>query len=140
MKLIKRGNETTRPRIFIVDDEAIIAMDLQDQLSSYGYDAYGYEVNGDLALERILESKPDLLLMDINLHGRGDGIDIVEQLYRILYVPVIYITAYSSPAPMSRAAATRPCGYLSKPFTENELKAAIEAALEGVPSASRLDS
>ena len=131
MKLTKSGNETTRPRIFIVEDEGIIALGLQDMLRSFGYDAYDYEVNGDLSLESILESKPDLLLIDINLQCRIDGIDIVGQLYRVMYIPVIYFTAYSNPETIGRAAATRPCGYLSKPIDENELKASIEAALAG---------
>lgn len=102
-------------------------------LCSLGYDAYGYEVDGELALKRILQSKPDLLLMDINLQHGIDGAAIVEQLYRVMHIPVIYISAYSRAETIARGAPTQPCGYLTKPINESELKASIEAALGKSP-------
>ena len=117
-----------RARVFIVDDDVIIAMDLQDQISSLGYDACGFESDADLALDRILALKPDLVVMDVNLGGR-DGMEIVREVHRQIYIPVIYVTAYSAIDLMKRAAGTHAFQFLAKPFTERDLGAAIKAAL-----------
>lgn len=115
--------------MFIVDDDAIIAMDLQDQISSLGYDAYGCEFDADIGLERILESRPDLVVMDVNLGGGRDGFEIVRQIRRQLDIPVIYVTAYSSIDLIKRAAGTHDFQFLAKPFAERDLRASLKAAL-----------
>lgn len=115
------------PTIFVVEDEALIAMELQDQLESLGYRVCGHAARGEIALEKIRELQPDLILMDINLAGAMTGIDTAEQLGRGL--AVIFLSAYSDPALVSRAVSTGPFGYLIKPFNPRELHATIEVAL-----------
>jgi DNA-binding response OmpR family regulator len=116
-------------RIFIVEDEALISMELADRLRTMGYDPCGHATRSDTAVERILASQPDLVLMDINLVGSGTGIDTAEALRGHLDVPVIFLTAYSDAETVARAIRTEPFGYLIKPFDDRELGANIEAAL-----------
>jgi DNA-binding response OmpR family regulator len=121
--------DSAAARIFIVEDEALISMELADRLLAMGYDPCGHATRSDTAVERILESKPDLVLMDINLVGHRTGIDTAEELRGHLDVPVIFLTAYSDAELVAKAIRTEPFGYLIKPFDERELGANIEAAL-----------
>jgi signal transduction histidine kinase len=119
----------TASRILVVEDERIIALHLRQQLTKLGYDVPNAVSTGDHALRRIEEVRPDLILMDINLKGRIDGIDTAAAIPPAYQIPVIYLTAYSADATLARAAATNPYGYLLKPFSERELHAMIQVAL-----------
>jgi len=117
------------PRILVVEDEAIVALHLRQQLVKLGYEISATVASGEQALKEIEASRPDLVLMDIHLDGPLDGIATASRLPRDSAVPVIYLTAYSEDATLARASATKPYGYLLKPFSERELHATIQMAL-----------
>ena len=117
------------PRILLVEDEAIIAANLRDQLTMLGYDVPDAVSCGDHALRVIEEAPPDLILMDINLGGRLDGISTASRIPAAYRIPVIYLTSNSCNETMARAAATNPYGYLLKPLSESALHAMIQVTL-----------
>jgi diguanylate cyclase (GGDEF)-like protein/PAS domain S-box-containing protein len=110
----------------VVEDESIVALNLQRRLISLGYDVTCVAASHDQALKGAAETRPDIVLMDINISGDIDGIDTAAKIS----APVIYLTAYSGDQTLERAKATCPYGYLVKPFSERELHATIQMALE----------
>ncbi|MBN1523940.1 MAG: response regulator [Spirochaetales bacterium] len=119
----------TPARIFIVEDENIVALDMQKRLEKLGYTVPGIASTGRDAVRRVLELCPDLVLMDIRLAGDMDGIEAAEKILEKLFVPIVYITAYTEEATLRRAKITEPFGYILKPFEERELHINIEIAL-----------
>lgn len=119
----------SKARIFIVEDASIVALDLQRSLLNMGYDVLGMASSGEEAVPRILEARPDLVLMDIKLKGVLDGIETAAMVHSHLEIPVVYLTAYSDGETLDRAKITDPFGYIIKPFDERELNTAIEMAL-----------
>ena len=115
--------------ILIVEDETIIALDIRITLESLGYTVPAIAVSGLEAIEKAVEFRPDLVLMDIHLRGAMDGIEAIEQIRGRVDVPVIYLTAYADAATVERARKTEPYGYLLKPFEQRELHIVIEMAL-----------
>ena len=120
---------TPRPRILIVEDEAIVAEDVQWMLERLGYLVCGSVPSAEEALERLPEFSPDLALLDIGLKGRMDGTELGQKLAEEHDVPTVYVTAFADPEVLERAKATGPHGYVMKPFSERELHVAIEVAL-----------
>ncbi len=121
--------EMEKARILIVEDESIIARDIEESLTSLGFEVVSLEVSGEKAVERASREKPDLVLMDIVLQGPLDGIEAAAEIRSRLGIPVIYLTAYTGSKVMERAKVTEPFGYLIKPFDNRELSFAIEIAL-----------
>ena len=116
-------------RILIVEDEHIVAMDIQNYLEHNGYQAAGHADNGADALRQAASLHPDLVLMDINLKGDMDGIEAAIQIRAKHNLPVVFLTAFANQSTIERAKVAEPYGYLLKPFDERELIAAIEMAL-----------
>jgi two-component system, response regulator PdtaR len=119
----------TQPQILIVEDEAIIAADLQRRLSRLGYEVIGMAASGEDAVRLATALKPDLILMDINLRGEMDGTQTAHQLRTQLQLPVVYLTASSDATVVKRAKLTDAFGYLLKPLDEKLLRITIEMAL-----------
>jgi PAS domain S-box-containing protein len=115
-------------RIFIVEDESIVVADLVETLRSRGYSVAGTARSGETAVERIPGLHPDLVLMDIHLAGKMDGVEAAAEIHRTSDVPVIFITAYADKELLERAKRTEPYGYLIKPYDERELRSVIEMA------------
>lgn len=118
------------PRVMVVEDESIVALNLCRTLTRLGYNASTTFSNGADALRHIVEHKPDIVLMDIHIDGDIDGIETAARIPQDLMLPVIYLTAYSEDATLERARTTKPYGYLVKPFSERELHATITMALQ----------
>jgi signal transduction histidine kinase len=118
------------PRIMVVEDERIVGLHLELMLKGFGYDVVANVANGAQALQTIEETLPDLVLMDINIEGEIDGIDTAARIPASHLIPVVYLTSYSDEATLERARATKPYGYLLKPFSERELRATIQMVLE----------
>ncbi len=118
-----------RRRIFMVEDEALIAMELRDHLEELGYEVCGHAARGEAALRMIPDAHPDLILMDINLGTGLSGLEVAERLQPISAVPIVFLTAYADAALTGRAAVTGSVGYLVKPYQPAALKANIEMAL-----------
>jgi PAS domain S-box-containing protein len=115
--------------IFIVEDEAIVADDIRETLESLGYTVAGMAKSGEVALEQIAKTLPDLVLMDIHLAGTMDGIDAAGQIHTLHGIPVIFLTAYADKDLLDRAKVTEPYGYVIKPYDERGLQSSIEMAL-----------
>ncbi|MFH1570027.1 MAG: response regulator [Gemmatimonadota bacterium] len=115
--------------ILVVEDEPIVALDLQQRLQKMGYHVPAVARLGEDVVDLAAGVKPDLVLMDISLGGNMDGVEVAEHLRVHCRIPVVYLTAYSHDAILERAKATEPYGYLLKPFEERELQTTIEIAL-----------
>jgi len=115
--------------IFIVEDESIVAKDIQNSLTKLGYNVIGFANNGKDAIEKITEVMPDLILMDIMIKGPLTGIEVSEKIKEKMNVPVIFLTAYADEGTLSRAKITEPYGYILKPFKEIDLHSTIEMAV-----------
>ncbi|RCJ23956.1 hybrid sensor histidine kinase/response regulator [Nostoc sp. ATCC 43529] len=119
----------TNAKILVVEDEAIVAKDLQYRLNKFGYTVPAIASSGEEAINKALEILPDLVLMDIRLKGNMDGIQAAQEISRQLDIPIIYLTAYADDNTLQRAKITEPFGYLLKPFKEKELQTNIEITL-----------
>jgi PAS domain S-box-containing protein len=120
---------SARRRIFVVEDQRLIAADLENTLRKLGYDVVGSAASGEEAIARAPEAAPDLVLMDIRLRGKMDGIQAAALIRRRIDIPIVYLTAYADEETIRSAKLTGPFGYVVKPFNERELRAAIEIAL-----------
>lgn len=116
-------------RILVVEDESILAVLIKSKLQNWGYIVVDWVDTGEDAIERALETEPDLILMDIVLKGKLDGIEAAQQIRSNLDIPIIYLTAYSDQEVLKRARVTEPYGYILKPFREGDVKANIEMVL-----------
>lgn len=118
----------SKGKILIVEDEAIIAGDLQMSLMNLGYEAI-LASRGDDAVSAAELERPDLVLMDIVLPGGMDGIEAAEVIHSRFGLPIVFLTAHSDDKMLERAKITEPFGYMIKPFEERELTVTIEIAL-----------
>lgn len=116
-------------RILIVEDEAVIAMDMAQQLRGFGYEVVGIAANAERARQLAEQTQPDLVMMDIVIKGPQDGIEAARAIRRERDVPVVFLTAYGDTATVERAKSAAPMGYLMKPFRPNELRTTIEVVL-----------
>ncbi len=115
--------------ILVVEDESIVAKDIQNSLKKLGYNVPAVVASGEAAVDAAGEHKPDLVLMDIMLQGDISGIEAANQIKSQLDIPVIYLTAYADESTLSKAKVTEPYGYIIKPFKEIDLHTSIEMAL-----------
>jgi CheY-like chemotaxis protein len=116
-------------KIFIVEDEGLIAADLETRLTACGYSVPGMADSAQPALKLIRETSPDLVLMDIRLKGDEDGIQVADLVREQYDIPVVYLTAYEDRATLRRASRTQAFGYIRKPIASASLKGAIEMAI-----------
>ncbi|ABS56006.1 response regulator receiver protein [Methanoregula boonei 6A8] len=116
-------------KILVVDDEAIIMMQLEKRLTAMGYIIAGMASSGEEAVAKARNIRPDLVLMDIVMPGNMNGIEAAGVMRGELNIPVIFITAYADDAIIEAAKSVRPYGYIVKPFNELGIKAAIEMAM-----------
>jgi len=115
-------------KIGVVEDELIIARTILNTLDELGYSHCGPAINYTEAMQMLEHDKPDLLLLDIQLSGKKDGIDVAQKLNELYCIPFIFLTANSDPETIDRAKKVKPHAYIVKPFTKEELFAAIEIA------------
>jgi diguanylate cyclase (GGDEF)-like protein len=116
-------------KVLVVEDEAVVALSLEDRLTRMGYTVTGLASSGAAAMGKIEQVRPDIVLMDIHLQGPQDGIAAAAEIHDRFDLPVVYLTAFSDTDTLQRASATAPFGYLTKPFREEELRATLEMAL-----------
>ena len=115
--------------ILIVEDEALVAMDLAHGLEKDGYHIAGIADNAKEAVELFAGNEVDIVLMDVNIIGDKDGIDTATILLQQKQVPVIYLTAFTDPATVDRAKHTHPAAFLTKPYSITNVRIAIEMAI-----------
>ncbi|MCJ7542284.1 MAG: response regulator, partial [Desulfobacterales bacterium] len=116
-------------KIMVVEDEAVIALNLQQMLTKMGYDVIGVSYSGEEALEKARSLRPDLILMDIMMPGKLDGIAAAKIIKAELGIPVVFLTAYSEDKIIESAKQTEPYGYILKPSQDREIKATVKIAL-----------
>ncbi|HSV69690.1 MAG TPA: response regulator [Methylibium sp.] len=128
-----------KTRVFVVEDEAIIAADLCQRLQALGFEVVGSVGHGERALALIPPARPDLVLMDIVIKGPINGIETARRLRMAQDIPVVFLTSHADADTVRRAVDTNPFGYVLKPYNERELQVAIQIALHrhGVESELR---
>ena len=124
---MKKNNNQNR--ILIVEDDAIVASQLQRTIIKMGYLSVGPVPTGAEAIELALKEYPDAILMDIKLKGELTGIDAAEKIHEESEIPVIYLTAYADHETIERSKDSHTYGFLTKPVRDNELGAMIETAI-----------
>ncbi|MEA1970539.1 MAG: HD domain-containing protein [Thermodesulfobacteriota bacterium] len=129
------NKETT---VLVVEDETVIARDILSKLQGLGYDVPLVVCSGEEAIEKTGELRPDLVMMDIVIEGKIDGIEAADQIRKHFNIPVVYLTAYADEEVLERAKITEPFGYMVKPFDERGLHSTIEMALYKHKSAENL--
>jgi DNA-binding response OmpR family regulator len=115
----------SKAKVLIVEDEAIVALDMKKTLEEFDFDVTDIASSSKSVLNSINSQRPDIILMDINLKGEQDGIQIIEQMQYKDNIPVIYLTSYSDENTIARAINTNPVTYLLKPFKDEDLKSNI---------------
>lgn len=115
--------------IYIVEDESIVAKDIQNSLKKLGYNVLGISNNGADAIKNIVDLEPNIVLMDIMIKGPMTGIDVAETIKKEYNIPVIFLTAYADESTLAKAKITEPYGYILKPFKEIDLHSTIDMAL-----------
>ena len=116
-------------RVFLVEDEPIIAAGIARKLEQLGYLVAGRSSSGESAVRVIDSNPPDLVLMDIKLEGRMDGVEAAGEIRKRHDIPIVFLTAFADEATLQRATRQEPFGYIVKPFTDRELTGAIEVAM-----------
>jgi two-component system, LytTR family, response regulator LytT len=119
----------SKVNILVVEDESIVAKDIQNSLRRLGYNVPTTLSTGEEAILEAEQQKPDLVLMDIMLKGELSGIEAADQIRNRFHIPVIYLTAYADESTLAKAKVTEPYGYIIKPFKEIDLHTTIEMAL-----------
>jgi PAS domain S-box-containing protein len=116
-------------RILIVEDERLVAWNIQEILKIFAHETVATVNSGDEALRVAAETQPDLVLMDIRLRGKMDGISAAQLIWAQLHIPIVYLTAHADEQTIEQAIGSAPFGYVIKPFNRLELHAAIKTAL-----------
>lgn len=121
--------DTSAAKIFIVEDESIVARDIRQQLEGLGYQVVGHSRTAEQAFIEIAKVKPALILMDIMLDGAIDGIEAAKRIRAEMGPPVVFVSAFNEDEVIERAKSTEPYGYITKPFSGRELRTTVEMAL-----------
>ena len=115
--------------VLLVEDESIVAKDIQLSLKRLGYNVLGIENTGEKAITSARKLDPDIIIMDIMLKGKINGIEASEKIRKEQNIPIIYLTAYADENTLSKAKITEPYAYIIKPYKERDLHTSIEMAL-----------
>jgi CheY-like chemotaxis protein len=118
------------PKLLIVEDEPEVAKTLEIKLKKFGYTVVGSERSAEKGIQKAGELLPDIVLMDIELSGKMDGIEAADTIRKKYQIPSIYITAICDAKTLQRVGASIPYGYILKPFRDDELRTVIDIAYE----------
>jgi DNA-binding NarL/FixJ family response regulator len=128
------GAPRRRLRVLVVEDEALIAMEIEDLLAALGHEVVGGAMDAATAVEIAGVLRPDLVTMDVNLRGRGDGIGAAIDIFERYGVRSVFVSAYGGDEMLARAAPARPLGWLVKPIRRERLAALVQAAASEEPA------
>jgi len=117
-------------KILLVEDDDAIAKVADWRLKNLGYSVCGRATTGAEAMELVVNAKPDLVLMDINIKGDVDGIETARMIKKGFNIPVVYVTSHSDGPTLERAKETHPDWFIVKPFDDKDLRVAIQLALK----------
>jgi len=125
----KKLTPSNKTKILVVEDESIVARDIRNMLIGLGYEVVGVTPSATESVKLAQTKKPHLVLMDIMLQGKTNGVGAADQIYSQYNIPIVYLTAYADETTLQKAKKAEPFGYLLKPFEERELQTTIEIAL-----------
>jgi len=125
--------------ILIVEDEAIVALDIKRSILKMGFSVTDMVTNYTKALISIEEKKPNIILLDINLRKSKSGIELAKELKRVSNIPFIYLTAFSDDRTIEKAIQTNPIGYLVKPFKEEDLKSVLQLGIYKIQTQEEIE-
>ena len=125
----------TSIKILVIENEMVIAAKISMQLTNLGYEVTGILSRGEEAIQHVKENKVDIMLLDINLKGKIDGIETATQIQQQSNISIIYLTANADEATFNRAKTTKPAAFISKPFKQLDLQRAIELTICRMPKA-----
>jgi CheY-like chemotaxis protein len=128
--IIRNGDIMANPKVLVVEDDEVILSLEKRWLAKLGFDVCGSAGTGAEALDCVAKMQPDIVLMDIGLHGEMDGIEAAGQIKKNSSIPVIFVTAHTGGEILSRAKAVNPDGFVKKPFDDDDLRIAIEMGLK----------
>ena len=117
-------------KILIVEDDDVLARIITWRLTNLGYNVCGRAASGTEAMELVVREQPDLILMDINIKGDIDGIETAARIKKEFRLPIVYLTSHSDGPTLERAKATKPEGFVLKPFKDHDLRVAVELAVK----------
>ena len=120
---------SSEPRALIIEDEILIAEELKERLSRLGYSVIGAVDSADEGIAIATRELPDIVLMDIRLKGRKDGVQAAHEIRQQVDLPIVYVTAYSDLQTVERVKHTDHDGFLLKPFHRHELQSTIQIAI-----------
>ncbi len=126
---MQKGYKAIKKKILIVEDEIIEAMFLGKILELWGYEVCEPATSGEDAIKEAKSENPDLVLMDINIHGKISGIESARKIRSQVGIPIIFMTGYSDEETRQRACTANPAGYFVKPLDYNKLKEVIMAIM-----------
>ncbi len=115
--------------VLIVEDEVLIAAEIEMYLEELGFTVVGHTLSGDLAIDLISESNPDIVLLDISIKGSLNGIEVAQFIRKNHNIPFLFLTSHSDSVTLEKAKLTRPYGYVVKPFNKKDLNDNIQEAL-----------
>lgn len=121
-------------RVLIVEDEPLIAENIAMYLNNHDYEVAGIAYDYEEAILKLEQEKPDIVLLDINLEGERDGIDVGKFIHEKMGIPFVFLSSYSDKSTLERAKHIQPSGYLVKPFHEKSLMATLEISLSNFAS------
>lgn len=124
----------SQARVLIVEDEWLVSTDMETTLQKQGYQVVGIAASADEAVRMAEAHRPDIVLMDIRLNGRRDGVDAAIEINRRWGLRCLFVSAYTDQKMMARGKAANPFGWLSKPFSARQLVDALKAALRNLPN------
>ncbi len=116
-------------KILIVEDEPLVAQDIKSCLQKDGFLVVGIASRQDRAMDLLHSQSPDAVILDINLNGNMDGINIAKKVNELYKIPFIFLTSYADKDTLDQAKLTLPFGYILKPFDSNDLRTALEIAI-----------
>jgi DNA-binding response OmpR family regulator len=117
------------PRILIVEDQSVVATNLQESLSEMGHDVIDWVASGEAAIALAQRERPDVVLMDIHLAGGLTGVETARRIWQMLQIPIVYCTALTDIDTVTAVQSPESYGYVVKPFEIGAIRAAIEVAL-----------
>lgn len=124
------SNPVENRKIMVVEDEGIVSIDIRNILTKLGYSVPAVAFSGEEAISKAIETQPDLILMDIGLKGKIDGIEAAQKIKDQLNTPIVFLTGFADDFTLKRAENVSPDGYIIKPIKEDELQDTIKKALE----------
>jgi CheY-like chemotaxis protein len=127
---IESGGTMAKISVLLVEDDDLLAKIAETRLKNLGYDLAGRATTAAEAMAIVVNNRPDIVLMDITIKGNVDGIDAANMIKNGFKLPVVFLTSHSDDALLTRAKATKPDGFITKPYTDDSLRVALELALQ----------